>query len=183
MNQFSVAHAGVVDGGAIALRPYWPGIERSLREGRFPISLRPLLKRTITLMGALSNYLEDAWLKTLKGTAFSVTSGNIHVALYTATPGETGGGTEVSGGSYARQSVTAANWSAVSAGEPSTIDNAANIQFPTATADWGTITSGGVLDALTSGNLLYFGALTQSKVVNNGDTFKFNTGDLDLGVG
>lgn len=179
----------VVDGGCVLLRPHLPGIVAAADAGTIEVSsdvlevVRKVLKRGISFMGALSDYLESAWLGTLKGTAFSVTSGNIHIALYTATPGETGGGTEVSGGSYARQAVAAANWSAVSAGEPSIIDNTAVIQFPTATASWGTITSVGVRDALSAGNLLYFGALVASKVVDNGDTFKFNIGALDLGVG
>lgn len=136
-------------------------------------------------MGALSNFLEDAWLRTLGGTAFSV--GTCYVALFTAAPGETGGGTEVTGGAYARQTITGLNtaggWNNPVAGEPTIMDNFSLIQFPTATGDWGTVTSVGIFDALTNGNLLYFGNLTQSKVVSNGDTFKFNAGALDLGVG
>lgn len=173
--------------GAVVLQPNWPGIRRSLRQGRFPQLLVPTLWRSIkdriARMGAASDYLEDAWLKTLKGTAFSIASGNFHVALYTAAPGETGGGTEVSGGSYARQPITAANLSAVVAGEPSYIENTPVVQFPTATADWNSIAAAGARDALTAGNLLYFGALQTAKTVLNGDSFKFNAGDFEVGIG
>ena len=59
-------------------------------------------------------------------------------------------------------------------------DNATVITFVTATASWGTITHVGIFDKVTGGNLLFHGALTASKAVGNGDTFKFNANELDL---
>lgn len=91
----------------------------------------------------------------------------ITVALYTAAPGETGGGTEVSGGSYAQVTRNAldANWTAASSTNGLT-DNAAAITFPTPTANWGVITHYGILfDAVLS----IYGTLTTPKTVNNGD--------------
>ena len=87
-----------------------------------------------------------------------------------------GGGTEVSGGAYARQAVTLA---AASGGAS---ENSADITFPQATADWGTITHLALMDALTGGNMLMHTPLDASKEVNNGDTFKINAGDLDVTV-
>jgi hypothetical protein len=84
-----------------------------------------------------------------------------YIALFTAGGTDGGAGfTEVSGGAYARRSTVAADWGSASGSAPSTIQNAASLVFPTATADWGIVTAFGLYDALTSGNLLawdYFG--------------------------
>lgn len=105
----------------------------------------------------------------------------LFVALYTAAPSDSGGGTEVTGGAYARKvhDPADANWSDTSGTDGHT-DNATAITFVTATASWGTVTHIGIFDKLTGGNLLFHGALTASKAVGNGDTFKFNANDLDL---
>lgn len=52
--------------------------------------------------------------------------------------------------------------------------------FPTATANWGTVTHIGLFDASTSGNLLFHRALAASKVVNDGHIFRINAGELDI---
>jgi hypothetical protein len=96
-------------------------------------------------------------------------------------------GVEVSGGSYARVNVLTGNagghfFGSAASADPSTSSNAADIVFPTATANWGTIVGVGILDSTTTGagNLLWVGNLTASKVVNTGDVFKFLTGQLVL---
>jgi hypothetical protein len=104
---------------------------------------------------------------------------NLYVGLLTAAPSDSGGGTEVSGGSYARVTVanTLANWAGTqssgsttaSSGTAAQTSNNNAITFPSPTANWGTITHFGIYDSLTSGNLLYWAALTVSKTVNNGD--------------
>jgi hypothetical protein len=102
------------------------------------------------------------------------------VALFTAAPSDSGGGTEVSGGSYARVNLapSTANWASTggattttnpSAGTSGTTSNNSAITFAAPTANWGVITSVGVFDASTSGNLLFYTNLTTSKTVNNGD--------------
>ena len=100
----------------------------------------------------------------------------VYVALFTSATSDDGSGTEVSGGSYARQAVT------LSAGSGGASSNSADITFPQATADWGTITHVALMDALSGGNMLMHSPLDASKTVNNGDTFKINTGDLDVTV-
>ncbi len=106
---------------------------------------------------------------------------NIWMALYTAAPSDTGGGTEVTGGSYARVNVAGSSfWTAVSGTSPTQIANTAAINFPTATADWGTVTHMGLLTASSGGTLLRWAALTASKVVQNGDTLSFAIGALVL---
>lgn len=136
-------------------------------------------------MAALSNYLENALLQEVFNNAnFSPPA--TYVALYTADPTDAGTGTEVSGGSYARVLVNPSSggspkWNAATADAPGyVVDNANDVTFPTATGSWGTVTHFGILDASTSGNLLFHGALDASKSVGVGDIFKFAAGDLNL---
>ena len=126
-------------------------------------------------MSAASDYLEDKLLDhTLGNTAFSQPSN--FVALFTATTGlETNSpSAECSGGGYARQS---ASFAAASSGSCSTD---ATITFPAATGNWGTITHVAVMDASTSGNVLYHGAVTSSKTIETGDTFQISSGNLTI---
>lgn len=127
-------------------------------------------------MAGFTNYAEDLvldWLLT-NGAATRPTAW--YVALYTVAPGEAGGGTEVSGGSYARTAVTFT----VSGTAPTTASNSSAVEFPAATGSWGTIVAAGIFDASTSGNLLAFADLTTSKTVDTGDVLRFNTGEIDV---
>ena len=99
----------------------------------------------------------------------------VYVALYTAPPGETGGGTEVTGNAYARQAVT---FGAQSGG---TVLNSVDVLFPVATpSGWGTITDFAILDAVSSGNMLYYGTLSSPVTINAGEQFKFAAGALSV---
>ena len=123
-------------------------------------------------MSAFSNYLEAALIDlTLRGQAF-VPPATVHVALFTTDPTDAGSGTEVSGGSYARNAVsTAGGFTAGGA-------NVADITYAAATGSWGTVTHFGIFDAASGGNLLYHGPLQTPKTVNSGDTFRFPAGTL-----
>ena len=96
-----------------------------------------------------------------------------YVGLFTAAPGEAGGGTEISGSGYARQAVTF-----TVSGNLAT--NNAAIEWPTATGSWGTITHIAVFDALTTGNMLVYATLTSSKTISTGDVLRIPSGDLDV---
>lgn len=123
-------------------------------------------------MSAMSNYLENALVNaTLRNTSYTSPAA-VYVALFTTDPTDAGSGTEVSGGSYARQ---AATFGSPSNGASTT---SADISFPQATGSWGTVTHFGVYDASSSGNLLYHGALTASKTIETGDIFKIASGSL-----
>lgn len=122
----------------------------------------------------MSNYLENALINvTLRNTSYT-TPTTVYVALYTSDPTDADTGTEVSGGSYARQ---AATFGAPSNGVSTTT---ADITFPTATGSWGTVTHIGIRDALTTGNLLYHTPLDASKLIASGDIFKITTGNLTV---
>jgi hypothetical protein len=127
-------------------------------------------------MAGFSDYLEDKVLEhVFGGNAYSAPS-TLYVALYTVAPTDTGGGTEVSGGGYVRKTATFN----VSGTSPTTASNTAAIEYPTATANYGTVVAVGIFDASSSGNLLAYANLTASKVVSTGDVFRFNAGDLDV---
>lgn len=96
-----------------------------------------------------------------------------YIGLFTTDPGETGSGTEVSGGSYARTAVTMSV-----TGNLAT--NSAAVEFAAATASWGTITHIGVMDASTGGNMIVHAALDASKAIASGDVFRIPAGDLDI---
>lgn len=130
-------------------------------------------------MSAMSNYLENKLVDHLfRGISFSAPS-SMYLALYTSAPSDAGGGTEVTGGSYDRvnYSPSYSAWKGTnnettntpSAGSNGTTTNADPITFPAPTGDWGHITHFGILDANTSGNLYFWGALSIPKTVNNGD--------------
>jgi hypothetical protein len=140
-------------------------------------------------MAAFTDFMENKiidWLfraQALGVTGASAGAGSgptaLFVGLLTATPTDSTAGTEVTGGSYARVSVTSAlaNWAGTqsaasttaSSGTGGTTSNNGTITFPAPTANWGTITGFGIYDASTAGNLLIYAALTTSKTVNNGD--------------
>ena len=131
------------------------------------------------MAGSKSDYLENKILDHVLGGSDYTRPGTVYIALYTVAPTDAGGGTEVTGGSYARKDVTnnVTNWPAASGGAKS---NGTEITFVTATADWGTVVAFAIFDTLTSGNMLYWATLTQNKLISNGDTAKFAIGDIDL---
>lgn len=130
-------------------------------------------------MAGKSDYLENAILDHVLGGSDYTRPATVYLALFTAAPTDAGGGTEVTGGSYARKSVTnnSTNFPAASSG----VKNLHVAQsFTAASASWGTVTHFGIFDASTSGNLLYWGALTASKTVDSGDTVTFAIDALSI---
>jgi hypothetical protein len=117
-----------------------------------------------------SDYLEVELRKHLFRTGSFTKPTELWVALFTVTPSDSGGGTEVTGGSYARvqRDPLDANWTAASATDGVT-DNAAAVTFATPSANWGTVVAFGIFDASTAGNLLVWGPITPNKTINNGD--------------
>lgn len=101
-----------------------------------------------------------------------ITTDTPFLALYTTNPGVDNTGTEVTGGTYARQSITFG--SVVS----NHISNSAGITFsgmPTTTAPYY-----GILDASSGGNLLVYGAIPDPIVATAGDNVILNIGDILL---
>lgn len=137
-------------------------------------------------MSALSDFAENKLIDfLLRGQALGITGASAaaatgptstYVALLTANATDVGGGTEVTGGSYARVAVVSslANWAgtqaaastAVSSGTNGTTSNNIALTFPAPAATWGVVTGIGVYDAAAAGNLLFYSALTTNKTIN-----------------
>jgi hypothetical protein len=115
-----------------------------------------------------------------------------YFALFTSAPSDSGGGTECSGNSYARASIqpsltnftgTHGTTTGASSGTGGQTSNAVDITFaPPTSTGWGTVTSWGIFDADTSGNLMFWGTLTSNKTINGGDTVKFPAGQFIITV-
>jgi len=139
-------------------------------------------------MSALSNSIENKLLDHSLGTASYSAPASVYIGLFTSDP-STGSTSEnleagimtneVSGGSYARQVAT---FNAASGGSAST---SATVTFPTATANWGTITHVAVIDSdqtdsAGQGEVIYYGLLDTAKIIETGDTFQITTGNLTI---
>lgn len=99
--------------------------------------------------------------------------GSRWLALYTAAPTATANGTEVSGGSYARQPIT---FDAASGGAT---QNSATVTFPAATAPWGTIVAWAIVDASSGGNQRTWKTISPISV-GTGGVVRFQAGALDV---
>jgi hypothetical protein len=136
------------------------------------------------MAGSFSDFLELEVLDHVFGNAAYSAPATLYVALYTAAPSDTGGGTEVSTGvwtNYARVAVTnnATNFPAASAGAKA---NGTAVSFGTAaiTGTAPVVVAFGILDAASAGNLLVWADLTTSKTINNSDPVSFPIGDIDI---
>lgn len=132
-------------------------------------------------MTAFSAYLEDELLDHTLGVGSYTMPATVYLALYTTSPASPDGlsGVEVANaGAYARQSIA---FDAASAG---TSSNTAEVVFPTATANWGTVTGFALLDSGTyaAGNMLYYGNWAASKTISTNDIFRLPAGNLDISL-
>ena len=134
---------------------------------------------------AATTYLENKILSFIfknNAGSFATPGDSIYVGLATAvSDAEAGSLTEATFGSYARQQVTAANWTLASAStDQQTVTNAANIEFPASTGTSNTVTHAFLVDAASSGNILFVGALDANKTIATGDIFRINAGNLTV---
>lgn len=130
-------------------------------------------------MAGKSDFLENKILNFLfNGGSFSAPA-TVYIGLYTSAPTDAGGGTEVSGGSYARAAV-ACNTTNFPTTTNGSIANNTLITFAQATASWGSVVAFGIFDALSGGNLLYWGTVSPAKTVANGDTMSVAIGSLTI---
>ena len=138
-------------------------------------------------MSAASNYLENKLLDhTLKyGTAPYTGVATLYLALFTNTSTNAAANLEAgtltdeistSATAYIRKAVTFAS---ASSGTSATN---ATVTFDAATANWGSITHVAVMDAVSSGNVLFYGAVTTAKTIESGDTFQVSRGNLTISL-
>lgn len=132
------------------------------------------------MAGGKADYLENKLLDYILSAAAFSSPATVYVALYSVTPSDAGGGTELTGNAYARVAVTnnATNWPAASGGSKS---NGTAITFPTATpADWLTAVAFAILDNSVGGNFLYWGPISPTHTVLNTETGQFPAGTLTI---
>ena len=124
-------------------------------------------------MSNFSKYLRNKMLdSTLRNIPYVSTA--VYLALYTATPTESSAGTELLATGYTRLPI--------SFGAPvdGIISNNADVTFPITTVSWGDIKGIGIFNALTGGDLLYYGDLTTTRTVTTGTQLIFQTGQLQI---
>lgn len=137
---------------------------------------------------SFSNYTAQAILNSMFGKSSNFGSlssaPTVYVGLSSTKPNADGTNvTEPSGGSYARVATAASDWNTATSADPSVIDNANELSFPQATADWLSATNlqyGVLYDAASGGNFLGHGALDTAKPVTNGDLPKIPAGSLEV---
>jgi len=133
-------------------------------------------------MANATNYLENKLIDHIFRAAAFVKPAALYVALYTAAPTDAGGGTEVSGGGYARINLAPGdlNWGATQGGTAGASNGST---FATPAAGWGTVTHFAIHDAATGGNPLVWGPLSVPREILNGDPApRFPPGTLAITV-
>ena len=135
---------------------------------------------------AASNYLERRLLHYIfknNSLSFSSPGDSIYVGLATAvSAAETGSLTEATFTNYSRQQVAAASWTTIGADstDAQTAKNTSNIEWSASGGTDNTITHVFIADASSSGNILFVGALDDSKVIQSGDIFRINATNLSI---
>ena len=122
-------------------------------------------------MASMTDYLESAVCgHVLLGVDYT-SPGTVYLALFTSPTSDAGDGTEVTGGSYARQALD------LEEGGTGAAVLASDCTFPDMPP--ATLTHAAIMDAATAGNMLLHGPLTATKVVPNGAPLTFPAGDID----
>ena len=114
------------------------------------------------IMGAeLDNYIFNNVVPTKRNT--------LYIGLYKSSPARSGGGVEVTGGSYARVPLVSGSTSWEYSVSSPGVQNKRKIQWANPTADWGTVTHVGIFGSATGSDMLFFGQLSAPITVKNGD--------------
>jgi len=127
-------------------------------------------------MSAKTDFLENELINHVLRNVPYTSPTQVFVGLFQVTPDDTGGGTEVptGGTAYIRQTIT---FDPPSNG---TTQNNTDVTFPVATASWGTVVAFALFDAVSGGNMLYYGLLTAPKTISTNDVFEWLTGNLTV---
>jgi hypothetical protein len=145
-------------------------------------------------MANMSNYLENKLIDfLLRGVSFTPPT-NLYIALCTSSVSDASTGSnipEVAGGNYTRQSIASnsSNWSTTNADNSSvssgtggtTTNNALSITWTN--VSWsGTVTHMAICDAMTGGNVLFFGSLDSAKTIASGDSVSFGINTINIQI-
>lgn len=129
-----------------------------------------------------STYMDNKVMDEIFGKTDYVAPATLYVGLSTTAPTKASGNiTEPAGNAYARVAVVnnTTNFPNASGG---TKNNGTVITFPEATGAWGTVSNWVIFDAITAGNVIAYGTLTNPKAIDVGDTPSFNASTLTLSL-
>ena len=121
-----------------------------------------------------SNYLANKLISATVRNVPYTTPSKVYLALFTTDPTKDNAGDEVDQASYNRQEVT------FTTPENGVSTNANQIDWSTATSNWGNVGWVAIMDESSAGNKLYFTALDNAKEILSGDQFKIDAGKLSL---
>jgi hypothetical protein len=121
-----------------------------------------------------SNYLANKLISATVRNLSYTTPSTVYLALFTTDPTKDNDGDEVDQASYTRQEVT------FTVPADGVATNASQIDWATATTNWGNVGWVAIMDASTSGNMLYFAGLDNPKTILTGDQFRINVNQLQL---
>jgi hypothetical protein len=132
------------------------------------------------MAGSINDGTETRILDHIVGKTSYTMPATVYLALFTTAVNDAGGGTECTGGSYARKLTAGSDWVAASAGASS---NATVITFVTPTGSWGTATHFAIMASVsgtTAADYIGWSDLTTSQAIGTGNTVSFAIGALTL---
>lgn len=126
----------------------------------------------MAMTNSLANQIANA---TIRNTSYT-SPASVYASLYSVAPTANTAGTELTGNGYSRQLTT---FSAPSAGAAAS--NVA-VTFGAATGNnWPTVVAVGIVDASTSGNLMYFNTIS-GRNIKIGDSLVFDSGNIIISI-
>ena len=109
----------------------------------------------------------------LRGSVQGTTSG--FLALYSAAPGEAGGGTELTAAlNYAREAV------GFGADTDGVASNSGIVTFTATGGAWAAIVGHSICDAVSAGNILMYEDAVSGPTLADGDSYQFGIGDIEV---
>jgi len=97
----------------------------------------------------------------------------VYLALYSAAPGESTAGTELTGNGYAREAIT------FGADTNGVTNNTNTITYTAAGGAWSAVAGHAICDASTAGNILFWDD-TAGPTLSDGDSYEFGASDVTV---
>lgn len=126
-------------------------------------------------MAALTEYSRSKLLRHILGIESFIAPTDVYLALYTVPPTDTYAGVEITGNGYSRQKISFSETTG-------TAFNTTELIFGSTGGAWGAITGISIMDAATSGNMLYQGTLNQYVYIAGGEVLKIPVGSIGVAL-
>lgn len=137
--------------------------------------------------GAVTNWLVHEMLDHLFNVG-SFAKPDTYMGLLTSNGADADGdptAKEPSGNNYSRVQVnpnggSSPTWDLASGATPALVQNTHLVQMPTPSGSWGTVTDWAIVNAATTGQLLFYADLGGDETIGNGDDVEFPIGNIDI---